>query len=1192
MQFIEGGPHIPDELIEELEEGNVVIFAGAGVSKNIGLPLFYELVDQVYEELNQPKGDDEKEESERHNYERVLGLLERKIGAKQKVREAVKSKLEIPVGTQLRLHAALMELARTQEGAYRLVTTNFDQGFVMADPSAHFESAPALPIPRKSSWSKPVHLHGLINAVGRTLNDLILTSADFGDAYIRSGWASRFVTELFSHFSILFLGYSVSDPVMRYLVDALAVSRSHGEHTHALYALVPTGLDEDAKIRRSWEAKDVNAITYQRDANHSRLVETIVEWAAIHKGGQASRLSVIARLAAYPPSPGERDGAASQMKWALSDKSGQAARKFADVNPPIGWLSLLEEGRLLSLPAKLEKGPDWAGIWLHPVNHRSAPLHYWLLNHLDKQELVDRAIQKNTILEHSFRGELHRKLWYAREPVDEPYRQFWRLLASTSVMNATVESSNRTLELTDRLREGDSGPLLLIEATDQLRPVATLKKPLLRRRLREEDALPEEVSDLVEFDLQLIAEHESREIADRLKNRCAADPALLTSTILRVSAHLERALTLFEAAGMASNLSDPGNFELDSLHNRPIAELHSWTTLVTLALDLILLTRNDTALAQATITLWLRVPYPIFLRLALFGMLETNAFGPSEACHLLLQLPARKFWHYSNEESTVPLVAKLCHVMDASDIEKLIGMVLTGPPRNLFRSDLSDDEVTEMSDRMRLRYLLAIESEGSPTTSAAQEAIAALRDKFPNIHLATPPTIVAEWERRVNEQVPDSDVEEYNELTSAEIAADIVRREHLDLPRAWATKYPSQAVDMLGMLTEANTLTAPAMEALTSGFRSLDATPQLFVSLIPTIPKGIQSSAGSSLVSLLDGASKEDPINPTFLAAWDSLADLVSDSPTLVSGEFFQKAFSSPLGQMTMMLLNRWLLTSPKRGSGIAPEIRSRLEALIEKPGAARAMAAAHLYALHFVDREWTQAMLIPFFDWSSSFALDVWKAYLFNPRWYPDLLADIKPWLLIAFGKTSELGKSAKNLFDMLGSILVYAPLSISDDEVAKGLQSLDIDGLALLTSSFVQIVRQQEVSERTAIWKRGVGRALKLWPLDRRLRDERLSENLSRIAILEENIFDEVYSCIEHLLGPIRRIGGILYKIVKSQLPEKYPVQLTRLLSAIVDPTVSQPFLLREASNLLTRVVSADSNVATLPEFSRLAKTGWFDL
>ncbi len=84
MQFIEGGPHIPDELIEELEEGNVVVFAGAGVSKNIGLPLFDELVSQVYEELNQPKGDDEKEEFEFRNYERVLGLLERKIGAKQR----------------------------------------------------------------------------------------------------------------------------------------------------------------------------------------------------------------------------------------------------------------------------------------------------------------------------------------------------------------------------------------------------------------------------------------------------------------------------------------------------------------------------------------------------------------------------------------------------------------------------------------------------------------------------------------------------------------------------------------------------------------------------------------------------------------------------------------------------------------------------------------------------------------------------------------------------------------------------------------------------------------------------------------------------------------------------------------------------------------------------------------------------
>ena len=62
MQFIEGGPHIPDELIEQLEDSNVALFAGAGVSKNIGLPLFDELVKEVYDYLAEPMSPEEQRE--------------------------------------------------------------------------------------------------------------------------------------------------------------------------------------------------------------------------------------------------------------------------------------------------------------------------------------------------------------------------------------------------------------------------------------------------------------------------------------------------------------------------------------------------------------------------------------------------------------------------------------------------------------------------------------------------------------------------------------------------------------------------------------------------------------------------------------------------------------------------------------------------------------------------------------------------------------------------------------------------------------------------------------------------------------------------------------------------------------------------------------------------------------------------
>ena len=52
MRFIENGPDIPDELLFAQDEGNVVFFCGAGVSRAYAkLPDFSRLAEQVINDL-------------------------------------------------------------------------------------------------------------------------------------------------------------------------------------------------------------------------------------------------------------------------------------------------------------------------------------------------------------------------------------------------------------------------------------------------------------------------------------------------------------------------------------------------------------------------------------------------------------------------------------------------------------------------------------------------------------------------------------------------------------------------------------------------------------------------------------------------------------------------------------------------------------------------------------------------------------------------------------------------------------------------------------------------------------------------------------------------------------------------------------------------------------------------------------
>src|SRR5215204_106597 len=137
-----------------------------------------------------------------------------------------------------------------------------------------------LPIPKSSRWNGLVYLHGLLpnKPDESALHRLVLTSGDFGLAYLTERWAARFVTELFRNFVVCFVGYSINDPVLRYMMDALAADRMLGESMAQAYAFgecVP-GLEESKIIE--WKAKGVTPILYDVPAlngSHAALHGTL-----------------------------------------------------------------------------------------------------------------------------------------------------------------------------------------------------------------------------------------------------------------------------------------------------------------------------------------------------------------------------------------------------------------------------------------------------------------------------------------------------------------------------------------------------------------------------------------------------------------------------------------------------------------------------------------------------------------------------------------------------------------------------------------------------------------------------------------------------------------------------------------------------------------------------------------------------
>jgi len=353
MQFTKNGPDIPDALLQAHEEGRVVFFCGAGISRPAGLPGFEGLVDKIYKLNGTMPSDIEQEAIAREQFDVALDLLERRLPGQ---RMAVRSKLAEALKPNLRkkgatsTHAALLRLSRSRNGALRLVTTNFDRVFHSAARriGQKFEAyaAPMLPLPKNSRWDGLVYLHGLLpeKVDEINLNRLVVTSGDFGLAYLTERWAARFVSELFRSYVVCFVGYSINDPVMRYMMDALAADRMLGEITPGAWALGDCEPGKEDQKTREWAAKGVTPILYEVPAgsyDHSALHETLQAWADTYRDGVQGKEAIIVKHAlAKPQDSTQQDNFVGRVLWAISDKTGLPAKRFADFNPApsLDWL--------------------------------------------------------------------------------------------------------------------------------------------------------------------------------------------------------------------------------------------------------------------------------------------------------------------------------------------------------------------------------------------------------------------------------------------------------------------------------------------------------------------------------------------------------------------------------------------------------------------------------------------------------------------------------------------------------------------------------------------------------------------------------------------------------------------------------------------------------------------------------------
>jgi hypothetical protein len=193
-----------------------------------------------------------------------------------------------------------------------------------------------------------IYLHGRVNSSYTAAEDdgFVLSSPQFGQAYLADGWATEFVRSVIEKYLVVFIGYGADDPPIQYLLEALTIRESHG---HAVYAFQH---GDSAEATARWSHKGVEAIPYGGEDDHRCLWDSLSDWAerAVAPAQWSQSIIDLSKAGPQALQPHRR----GQVAHLVSTPEG--ARLFAqtDPPPPADWLCTFDPRQRYATPVR-----DW-----------------------------------------------------------------------------------------------------------------------------------------------------------------------------------------------------------------------------------------------------------------------------------------------------------------------------------------------------------------------------------------------------------------------------------------------------------------------------------------------------------------------------------------------------------------------------------------------------------------------------------------------------------------------------------------------------------------------------------------------------------------------------------------------------------------------------------------------------------------
>jgi hypothetical protein len=1254
MRFFADGPSIPDELLEQRDHGNVVFFCGAGVSRPAGLPTFVELARAVLRRLGTAADSEIRsvlEQGKGENLDRVFNLLEHDY-RREEVEERVTEILRIPRNANAEPHRIILRLSRNASNGPQIVTTNFDHLFERADKSLAVHVAPALPdLATVGSFQGIVYLHGRClyqPSRGKTAlvteRRLILSSSDFGRAYLADGWATRFVRDLLRHYTIVLVGYSASDAPVKYLLEGLH-TRAHGERS-TIYAL-----DEGEKdvIVSRWRSLGVTGLPYQAsDKQHSNLWETLRAWADRADDLQGWRRSIASMACSSPAElqPFQRGQVASLVTTA----EGAAVFASADPPPHAEWLCVFDKYVRYAVPDRSfgQQEPDpqeCYGLDDDPPRPPEAPNtaedipgrdFLAALTPAERESRHRRLAGVSTLHGDSLSARLaHLGSWVAKvasQPAaawwaagyeavhpqflraiewqhtngkapEGIYQKVWLLLLERYRHAPPHHHDEGWYPFTERLKREGWIPGVFRDFERAVMPYLTAKRAT---RLRPPlDSNVQDMGDVVRFELRFPGyDHGKLDIGS------AALPTvfeILRRALLRAAmllAEIERdywrtASFVWDGEPEERHLNEPSKFLhwMRALFDRLAAEAP--------------------AAARAELRAWPVNERYFFTKLSLHAYSRSDVCDATEIADKFRVMSSACFWDESYRREL--LHALRARWKEFSDAERsaLEARIVAGSER---WSNESDEDHLKRIGRTTMAVFGWLEANGCELSENAHQQLAALRPEFPDSQRDPAP------DRSLDSRVGWVGVDaEPAALLVTPLAQTIAAAFRQESESAFSR---TQRMPFRGLVQQH---TRRALAALRASARIGDFNGNAWRQLLSDWPEAssdrlVRVCAGRIVTlpdSVLENLTREtadwfEKHAPRFAgdsatlayAVFDRLVDVLSAAgegstesglgEASVGGVVLRRsrrthehAINGPVGSLTDGLIALLDRTKPASGTGIPQPLRVRLERLLQLPGPggdhAVCQSMLQLPWLHNVDPAWTTGRLVPLLAPDHPMSEPAWNGLLHNTR-LPGatLFSRIRNHFLQMFevAQSWQWEEDTRNQAVNLLLVACYWNLrsrSYIDYDDARKLLRLVSDESRAHAIWFLA-----SAFDLAKDWKT-FGRPFlrRAWPRETRFQTGAVSRQFAFLAERAGDHFPDVVNTVLPLIVPVDRLDVTIHGAIHGDertLASRFPHAMLALLDALIpeNPT-TYPY---ELATALDQLSGGANELTTDPRFQRLRR------